>query len=63
MVIFIVFHVEEYVGTFYQGAFSTREKADLFIEQISGWDTENYYVEEVTLDTAWNGITQKQESY
>lgn len=52
--IFNVFHSEPYVGEFYQCSFSTKEKAQQFIDsQFEFADKNNCYINEHIIDAGW----------
>lgn len=52
MEIYIVFKVVEHVGEFFQSAFSTRDKAEVYIlkQVLDGVDIEDLIIQEHILD-------------
>lgn len=50
--IFNVYHAEEWVGTFLQASFSTREKAEHYLKNHDKYPESEMYIEEYTLDSA-----------
>ena len=53
--IYIVYHIEAWVGTFFQAAFSDRELAQVYIDSMDSGYQEDCYIEEYSLDsqTVW----------
>ncbi len=52
MVIYNVMHEEKYVGTFYQYSFSTKEKAQQYIDSLNLED-ENFGEEDKSMYSIW----------
>ena len=50
MIIYNVFHEEEWVGSFLQASFSTREKAEYFAKNHPEYPEAEMHITEYTLD-------------
>lgn len=50
MTIYIVWNTEEWVGTFFQAAFTTREKAEAYFEREKESLAQSGYIEETEIE-------------
>lgn len=51
MIIFNVYHEEEFVGRFLQASFSTREKAEYFVKNHPKYPESEMHISEYVLDS------------